>query len=126
MWLLTAAWLLILIAVIGFSAPCDPLASLWRPDTRYLTCMQANEIGDFLAGAFAPHAFFWLIATVVIKARELRAQRQELHLTRREFEANRKVAEAQAPKPIGRPNSSERRPIFCGQNGHSATLRFPM
>lgn len=89
-------WLVILVALVAFSEPCDPPGPLWRPDIRYLSCLQANEIGDFLAGAFAPLAFFWLIATVVIQARELRAQRQELQLTRREFEANRKVAEAQA------------------------------
>lgn len=95
-WWLTGGWLAVLVALVAASEPCDALASYWRPDSRYLACLQANEVGDFLAGAFAPLAFLWLIATVVIQARELRAQRQELQLTRREFQANRKVAEAQA------------------------------
>nr|WP_272211160.1 hypothetical protein [Marinicella sp. W31]MDC2877045.1 hypothetical protein [Marinicella sp. W31] len=57
---------------------------------------RAEGWGDFLAGAFAPLAFVWLIAAVFIQSNELREQRAELKLTRREFELNRNVMESQA------------------------------
>lgn len=41
-----------------------------------------NLFGDFLAGVFAPVAFFWLIVTVLMQSRELRLQRRELVLNR--------------------------------------------
>jgi len=58
-----------------------------------LACLTANEIGDFLAGAFAPLAFIWLAFAVFIQARELRAQHKELSLTRKELRLSRAVAE---------------------------------
>lgn len=60
------------------------------------SCLTANEWGDFLAGVFAPIAFLWLVATVWIQSDELREQRKELALTRREFELNRSVMIEQA------------------------------
>ncbi|RJG46426.1 hypothetical protein [Mesorhizobium sp. DCY119] len=62
---------------------------------RTFNCLSANELGDYLAGAFAPVAFIWLVAAVLVQAAELREQRRELALTRKEFELNRNVAEAQ-------------------------------
>ncbi|MCW1754632.1 hypothetical protein [Rhizobium acaciae] len=60
------------------------------------SCLTASEWGDFLAGAFAPVAFFWLVITVWIQSDELREQRKELALTRKEFELNRSVMEEEA------------------------------
>lgn len=40
--------------------------------------LPANEIGDYLAGVFAPLALLWLIAAVFLQKSELAAQRQEL------------------------------------------------
>jgi hypothetical protein len=48
---------------------------------RYLACRSINELGDALAGAFAPVAFIWLAGTVFIQSQELQAQRQELDET---------------------------------------------
>lgn len=45
---------------------------------QYNPCLTLNEFGDFLAGTFAPLAFFGLIITVIIQSRELREQRKEL------------------------------------------------
>lgn len=45
-----------------------------------------NEVGDALAGFAGVLAFFWLILTVLLQGKELSAQRQELRLTRKEFE----------------------------------------
>lgn len=47
-----------------------------------------NQIGDFLAGAFAPIALIWLVAAVL-------TQRQELTETRDQFSENQKVVDEQ-------------------------------
>lgn len=52
-----------------------------------------NEIGDALAGMFAPLAFFWLVIAVFVQSSELKAQREELSLTREEMELARKIKE---------------------------------
>lgn len=44
-----------------------------------------NEIGDFLAGAFAPLAFFWMVITILMQGKELKLQREELELQRMEL-----------------------------------------
>ncbi|RVH04376.1 hypothetical protein [Sinorhizobium meliloti] len=56
-----------------------------------------NEVGDFLAGAFAPVALIWLVAAVL-------TQRQELNETRDQFAENQKVVDAQL-KTINSQNS---------------------
>lgn len=48
---------------------------------RYLGCRSVNELGDALAGAFAPVAFLWLAGAVFIQSKELEAQREELNET---------------------------------------------
>ncbi|SPJ30419.1 hypothetical protein TRM7615_03952 [Falsiruegeria mediterranea M17] len=45
----------------------------------------ANEVGDTLAGLAGALAFLWLVLTVFLQGKELRAQRQELQLTRIEM-----------------------------------------
>ncbi|OCP17406.1 MULTISPECIES: hypothetical protein [unclassified Ensifer] len=49
----------------------------------YLGCVGVNELGDALAGAFAPVAFLWLAGAVFIQSQELAAQREELDETRK-------------------------------------------
>ena len=55
-----------------------------------------NEWGDFAAGVFAPIAFVWLVVAVILQSTELREQRKELTLTRKEFKHNRSVMQEQA------------------------------
>ena len=55
--------------------------------------LTANELGDFLAGGFAPLAFVWLAGAVFIQSQELAAQRQELKLTRDTLKAQTKEIE---------------------------------
>lgn len=55
-----------------------------------------NEWGDFVAGAFSPIAFVWLVVAVILQSTELREQRRELTLTRKEFKHNRDVMQEQA------------------------------
>ncbi|WP_417580800.1 hypothetical protein [Pelagibacterium sp.] len=47
-----------------------------------LNCLEPNELGDTFAGAFAPVAFVWLVAAVLLQRNELAAQRQELRESR--------------------------------------------
>ena len=44
-----------------------------------------NELGDFLAGVFTPLAFSWLVYGYLLQSRELRLQREELALTRKQL-----------------------------------------
>lgn len=44
-----------------------------------------NELGDFLAGVFTPLAFLWLVYGYFLQSRELRLQREELALTRKQL-----------------------------------------
>ncbi|MDP2780278.1 hypothetical protein [Devosia sp.] len=79
-WLLTCVWL------FWIAAPCDVTQTGWY--ARKVSCLASNEMGDSLAGAFAPLAFLWLIAAVFLQRNELSAQRQELR-------ESREVAQAQ-------------------------------
>jgi hypothetical protein len=63
------AFTVLWFAAIGFYISQRP-RSLWD--------LQANAFGDFLAGAFAPPAFVWLIMGYLLQARELSLQVKEL------------------------------------------------
>lgn len=65
----TVSWL---ILVVFYSVVFSDFRKLSEP----------NHFGDFLAGVFAPVAFFWLIVTVLMQSRELALQRRELALNR--------------------------------------------
>lgn len=68
--------------------------SVFHPGTELPE--KLSEWGDFASGVFAPIAFAWLVAAVILQSTELREQRKELALTRREFTDNRKVMKEQA------------------------------
>ncbi len=61
----------------------------------YLSCRQVNELGDALAGAFAPVAFLWLAGAVHIQSQELAEQRRELNETQEVMREQLRVSEAQ-------------------------------
>ena len=91
----TLAYGLVLAFLPLYTAPCsDPPDAGWF--SRNLSCRSASDLGDFLSGAFAPLAFIWLVAAVIIQSLELRAQREELLLARREYWETRQVLQAQA------------------------------
>lgn len=79
--LLTALWLFALFALVGWSEKCAEEGSF---SEVWLVCRTSNEIGDFLAGAFAPLAFLWLVVTVIIQSAALKKQSDELELAREE------------------------------------------
>jgi len=63
---------------------------------KFFGCITLNEVGDFLAGAFSPLAFLWLVVAVIVQSKELAAQREELGLTRDEMREQRMVLTSQA------------------------------
>ena len=50
-----------------------------------LTAGNLNELGDFLAGVFTPLAFGWLVYGYLLQSNELRLQREELTLARKQL-----------------------------------------
>ncbi len=99
----TFAYGVFLVWLLTFTPKCpDPAFSgkwwLLISDfvVQYLSCLDPNELGDFLAGAFAPGAFIMLAVAVLIQSQELRAQRKELQLTRQEQKLTREVLVKQA------------------------------
>jgi len=78
---LTVAWAIAAGWIFSNAAMCvSPGTGNFIAD-RFL-CLPANAIGDMLAGAFAPLAFLWLTAAVILQRNELAAQRQELRESR--------------------------------------------
>lgn len=62
------------VILVGETKPCEGIISpswFFGFFDRYLTCRDVNELGDALAGAFAPVAFLWLAGAVFIQSREL-------------------------------------------------------
>ena len=61
-WLVTGVWLI----VVG--------AGMYHHGRDVLLNLSLNEWGDFLAGAFAPLAFFWFILAYFLQQQEIRNQ----------------------------------------------------
>ena len=55
-----------------------------------------NELGDFLAGVFTPLAFGWLVYGYLLQSKELRLQREELTLTRKQLGKQTELLQEQA------------------------------
>lgn len=98
LWWLSAITVIYLAALTMLSGSTDVCAHPPMPgwawssiSANYLSCRSLNELGDFLAGAFAPLAFIWVAGTVFIQSRELAAQRNELELTRKEYALSRDI-----------------------------------
>lgn len=85
------------VSLLGNLEYCDPQAA---PDctTKFQAFLNGppNEIGDTLAGLAGALAFLWIIITVLLQGKELSAQREELELTRCEYEKNRIATEKMA------------------------------
>lgn len=79
----TAFWLYVLHVTLDTMLPCPEAANVswWKYHIKYFSCRHPNEFGEFLAGAFAPLAFFWLVGVVVIQSGELRTQIKEFRNT---------------------------------------------
>ena len=72
----TIGWLSVALWMFTSAAPCDAV------EGSVFSCLKGNERGDMLAGVFAPLAFIWLVATVIIQSTELREQRLEMQRNR--------------------------------------------
>ena len=55
-----------------------------------------NELGDFLAGVFTPLAFGWLVYGYLLQSKEIRLQREELTLTRKQLGKQTELLQEQA------------------------------
>ena len=66
---------------------CYCLSCLLRGTDAWelLRAGKLNELGDFLAGIFTPLAFGWLVYGYLLQSKELRLQREELTLTRKQL-----------------------------------------
>lgn len=91
--LLSVAWFIVLFILLAFADKGDCLIGVWY--LLYASCLTPNEVGDLLAGAFAPVAFFWVAAAVFIQSQELKAQRLELRETRRFAEEQARASQEQ-------------------------------
>lgn len=76
----TAAWLLFFFVVALLHILVAALTSA--------EIMALNEWGDYLAGVFAPVAFFWLVLGYYQQGEELRQNTEALRLQQREMEAS--------------------------------------
>ena len=84
---ISAVWACLGAYLLSLSGGCDA-----NDASKVFQCLSANELGDFLAGFFAPLAFLWVAYAVIIQSQELAAQRAELEMTRKELELTREVA----------------------------------
>ena len=77
-----------IIFLLAISPYCETINEQQVCQNKYrkLISSSPNEIGDTLAGMAGALAFLWIIVTVLLQAQELRAQREELKLTRKEYE----------------------------------------
>jgi hypothetical protein len=73
-YLLSVLWLILLAIYIGGKG----WTGLWG--------LGFADAGNFLAGAFAPLAFFWLVIAVLLQTAELGLQREELRQSREALE----------------------------------------
>jgi hypothetical protein len=97
---ITAAYFGGFIFLLAKTQPCaltEPMRSNWFQQfwMSFLSCRTANELGDALAGSFAPVAFLWLAGAVFIQSKELAAQREELATTQDVFRQQLEVSKQQ-------------------------------
>ena len=93
-WVLTGGVFLFGV-VIGFIPTCDSAGDCQSKFAAFWSA-PPNEIGDTLAGFAGALAFVWIIVTVMLQSKELKAQREELRLTRSEMEEQRKATQDMA------------------------------
>lgn len=89
----------LIVLALSFSPACEnPASSEKACVTKWGYFLRAapNEVGDTLAGMAGALAFLWIIVTVMLQSKELAAQRQELQLTRKEFEQQREATQDMA------------------------------
>jgi hypothetical protein len=112
--IVSIAWVAVWVSLTLFgSAGCEgATGDLWA---THIACLSPNEIGDTFAGGFAPLALVWLMAAVLMQSGELRAQREELALTRQEMMESRMVLAAQKDAMDAQVAEARRNVEFIGQ-----------
>jgi hypothetical protein len=69
--------------------------------------LDLNEFGDFLAGAFAPLAFLWLVLAVILQSAELKDQRIALIAQLEESQTQTKMLVAEQAMANARTNNEK-------------------
>lgn len=87
----TFAIFLLVFVIFGFKH-CDAANECQSKFSKFVRS-SPNEIGDALAGISSALAFLWIILTVTMQSKELKAQRAELEMTRQEHRLSRKISE---------------------------------
>jgi len=88
-----AGWIWLCLWLLSHSQPCEASTADSGWILRYVSCRPVNELGDFLAGVFAP------LATVVLGI-ALFLQSRELMVTRKEYALNRELMSAQRDEAV--------------------------
>lgn len=84
--------------------------------------LDLNELGDFLAGIFAPLAFLWLFVATMMQSQELKLQRKELTENREVMQEQADAAKAQA-KFIEAQTAAMQRQTVLNEQQLAMTLR---
>ena len=97
-WLVTGGVFVTLVMLVAIavllwirSPEYIPLTAPSPPGADEPARLTLSEIGNVLAGIFAPLAFLWLFVATMLQRRELGLQREELKLQRRELALTRDV-----------------------------------
>lgn len=93
--------------------------STWARLWAGLTCMTANEMGDMLAGMFAPLAFLGLIIAILLQGQDLELQRKDMARTRGVMDEQRKEAAASAKALRAQANAARRTAVFMGEQAQT-------
>ncbi len=93
----TAVLVAVLVGLLVVRLPeWWPLRAPVPPGAEEPARLTLSEIGNVLAGIFAPLAFLWLFVATMLQRRELGLQRKELKLQRRELALTRDVLQKTA------------------------------
>lgn len=96
----------------------------WDRLIRAMACMSPNEVGDMLAGLFAPLAFIGLVISIAYQRRDLAIQREEMVLTREEMAEQRKEMRASAKALRAQAEEARRTAEFMGKQAAIAQAQI--
>ncbi|PVE25417.1 hypothetical protein DC522_05850 [Microvirga sp. KLBC 81] len=112
--LITIVWFGFLVALIAFR-----VADYWplfepKPTTSEATStrLTLNEIGDFLAGSFAPLAFLWFFVSTWLQREELKETRQVLADQQKELRTAAKESAEQTAIMQRQLQTAQEREVF--------------
>ncbi len=106
-WFLTAVWAFAVLALVSQTQVCDTAEVDDGFLIQHLSCLRASELGDLLAGAFAPLAFLWFLVAIFVQLAELRLGREEFSTARKAMQDQTIVSMQQLDKEKGKEKTAE-------------------